>query len=547
MPDLKLTRDFAPNPLHGYNLPPDTEVQSAKFGRIRVDVWRDPEPSTVFRGDPPRPVGVWPDRNWRYVVHGVMSGVAATEAGAKSRGEITAWRNQPNAPTVFDGEALVFAPNLLRHQISVGEMAIDEGVLATQRALIMAHFPAERATETDSQEFRISQHADLTARVTRVIRFGPDPVLALLSRTGEDGSPRDLIACALPETDGRGWAYVVSEPTPDSMADWNREAIDLRTLQLDPQTAHYVTRDAGGMSETGSEVRLVKIKGGIPEAWLPDPGVHARMFENDNHNPSDDGIEPRDGPEMTSADLELDPDRPIRDAVRSAFHVPDGVRVRLHRGGRPAWFLEMAWDGTETVGCGDRFFGEPEPDGFSLVASLNGHPAGYLSAEISPGAQGGGAVHVEMVQVDADHRGVRIGSALAAGLAELLLRQMDTGPEAAPLTVTADTGSVAAHRLIARLEQVLDEAFEARIDQSGAKEGPARVLAVRESGGRDLPVGRFVMTEQGLRPDFGPENGPEIEHHIRIVRDLNGAIGSLTSVTCVFEEEHGSDNESPEP
>lgn len=87
-----------------------------------------------------------------------------------------------------------------------------------------------------------------------------------------------------------------------------------------------------------------------------------------------------------------------------------------------------------------------------------------------------------------------------------------------------------------------------RVDMTEAENGGiARVLAVRESGGKDLPIGRFVMTDEGLRPDFGPENGPEIAHHIRTVRDLNGAIGSLASVACVFEEEHGADNESPEP
>jgi len=79
--------------------------------------------------------------------------------------------------------------------------------------------------------------------------------------------------------------------------------------------------------------------------------------------------------------------------------------------------------------------------------------------------------------------------------------------------------------------------------------GVAHVLAVRESGGKDLPVGRFVMTADGLRPDFGPENGPAIEHHIRTVRDLNGAIGSLASVACVFADEVRcpSEQDGPEP
>jgi hypothetical protein len=90
-----------------------------------------------------------------------------------------------------------------------------------------------------------------------------------------------------------------------------------------------------------------------------------------------------------------------------------------------------------------------------------------------------------------------------------------------------------------------------RVDMTEAEDGGiARVLAVRESGGRDIPIGRFIMTDAGLRPDFGPESGPEIAHHIRNVRDLNGAIGSLASVACVFEEaskENRAGSDDPEP
>ncbi|PTX52247.1 acetyltransferase (GNAT) family protein [Gemmobacter caeni] len=181
--------------------------------------------------------------------------------------------------------------------------------------------------------------------------------------------------------------------------------------------------------------------------------------------------------EMTREDLELDEARPVRDALRAAFRAPDGVRVRLHRGGRPAWFLEMSWDGTETVGCGDRFFGEPGPDGFSLVADLDGRPVGYLSAELSPDPAGGGTAHVEMVQVDADHRGARIGSALTAGLAELLLRETDRrlgeGLEPEPWVVTADTVSEPAGRLIGRLERVLETELDVRFRRFEEGEGPA--------------------------------------------------------------------------
>jgi hypothetical protein len=89
-----------------------------------------------------------------------------------------------------------------------------------------------------------------------------------------------------------------------------------------------------------------------------------------------------------------------------------------------------------------------------------------------------------------------------------------------------------------------------RVDMTEAEGGGiARVLAVREVGGRDLPIGRFTMTDAGLRPDFGPENGPAIEHHIRTVRDLNGAIRSLASVACVFDDEvrRPREQDGPEP
>lgn len=292
MPDLNLTRDFVADPHHDYSLPPDTLVQSAKFGRIQVDIWRDPAPATVFRGDPPRVAGSWPERNWRYVVRGVMSRVAATEAGAKSKGELTAWKNQSNAPTIIDGHHIVFSPGLLRHQISHEEMTRDDRTLAGQRDLIMARFPAERATETDSQEFRVPRDATQTATVTRLITIGPEPVLAFMSRTGQDGVSRELIACALPETDGRGWAYVVSEPTASILEEWKKETIDIRALQLDPQTIHYVTGDADRMNDPGSEVHLIRVKGAIPEGWLPDSGVYARMFEKYSSAGSYDQIEP---------------------------------------------------------------------------------------------------------------------------------------------------------------------------------------------------------------------------------------------------------------
>jgi hypothetical protein len=80
----------------------------------------------------------------------------------------------------------------------------------------------------------------------------------------------------------------------------------------------------------------------------------------------------------------------------------------------------------------------------------------------------------------------------------------------------------------------------------------APVLAVREAGRRDHVAGRFFVTEDGpedgLRPDLGGEKRPEIERSIRNVRDMNGLIGSLASVACVFDEEHPEgDEDGPNP
>lgn len=179
---------------------------------------------------------------------------------------------------------------------------------------------------------------------------------------------------------------------------------------------------------------------------------------------------------MTSLLLDLDEAKPVRDRLRRAFELPDPVHVHLHQEGRPAWLLEVAWDGTETVGCGDRFYAEPDPFGFTLVAVDDGRPAGYLSAELSPGPDGDAQAHVEMVQVDADHRGERIGSALAAGLAEILLREMEvclaSGRGLTPWTVSADTVSKPADRLIRRLQRVLDDEYDACLALYVEDEGP---------------------------------------------------------------------------
>lgn len=42
-------------------------------------------------------------------------------------------------------------------------------------------------------------------------------------------------------------------------------------------------------------------------------------------------------------------------------------------------------------------------------------------------------------------------------------------------------------------------------------------------------------------------NDAATEHHLRTVRDLNGAIGSLASVACVFQECYDASRDGPEP
>ena len=90
-----------------------------------------------------------------------------------------------------------------------------------------------------------------------------------------------MIASALPEGDGRGLAYVLSEPTRERMDEWKKGLMDLRELQADPQTAHYVAR-AADLGPPGAEARLTRIDGPLPEAWLPDSGFMAHMLENEN-------------------------------------------------------------------------------------------------------------------------------------------------------------------------------------------------------------------------------------------------------------------------
>src|SRR3546814_3409990 len=86
---MKHNVEFEVADQHGFNLPEGTEVQSAKFGRTRAFIWQDPEPASIWRGEPKRIVGHMPVCFWRYVVSGEMSSMALTEAGAKRSAEHT--------------------------------------------------------------------------------------------------------------------------------------------------------------------------------------------------------------------------------------------------------------------------------------------------------------------------------------------------------------------------------------------------------------------------------------------------------------------------
>src|SRR3546814_9798722 len=76
---MKHNVEFEVADQHGFNLPEGTEVQSAKFGRTRAFIWQDPEPASIWRGEPKRIVGHMPVCFWRYVVSGEMSSMRSEE------------------------------------------------------------------------------------------------------------------------------------------------------------------------------------------------------------------------------------------------------------------------------------------------------------------------------------------------------------------------------------------------------------------------------------------------------------------------------------
>jgi len=295
--------------------------------------------------------------------------------------------------------------------------------------------------------------------VSRALIWHDGPVLAELTAEAANGTEDRLLAIALPE--GAGWSHIVAGPTPERLLLWTEKSCDLRALQLDPQTRHYLIRDADGAFGVGSEIGLTPLEGTPVEDWICDAGLYVDdvdKFEKDKNTTS--SLE-----DALIGDQEID----IRPELRSAFGAPETVSVCPFRGDqRPAWLQEIGWDGTESVACGDRFHLTPDRDGFTLVAYSTedfrtGYPVGYLSASLSSETGQPAEAHLEMIQVDADFRGERVGSALTAALAELILREIDQDPQTTRdrgWELIADTQTPAADALVRRLQDVIDTACD---------------------------------------------------------------------------------------
>lgn len=132
---MKLTEEFAQNPNPPYNLPAGATVWSARFGRSAVDVWQEAEPGPIWRGEPKRIVGYWPEPLWHYVVRDEMSGVAATEAAARAKAEAAAWRSHAN---------FGISPSLVvfRHLLAPDAATAKANLFACMLVHIDLHYPA---------------------------------------------------------------------------------------------------------------------------------------------------------------------------------------------------------------------------------------------------------------------------------------------------------------------------------------------------------------------------------------------------------------------
>lgn len=136
---MKLTREFQTNPNHHYA--DGVVVQSAKFGRSQADLWQDSEPSPIWRGDPKKIVGHWPGLLWHYCVHGELSGIATTEAAAKSMAERRAWDSEANARTRRHDDHLDW-----RHQLSPAADQAEKAAFQKMLAEVDKMYPADAAT-----------------------------------------------------------------------------------------------------------------------------------------------------------------------------------------------------------------------------------------------------------------------------------------------------------------------------------------------------------------------------------------------------------------
>jgi GNAT superfamily N-acetyltransferase len=287
----------------------------------------------------------------------------------------------------------------------------------------------------------------------------------------------------------RSWRYVVegemsgratSERAAKSKAEraaWESQAnhrtkpmaiVDQR-LVLDPEALRHQMTPQETLEEAAAfQAQLDWVRQTFPDDFDPDakqasaPGARAPLA----------GFLDMDDARMLA----------IRPEIAAAFGVPASARVALHDDDRrPDWAVEMPWDGDETVACGSRFYARPEIDGFTLVVSDDDDPIGFASAIVSTTKTQCLEMVVDMVQVAADRRAERFGAALMAGLAELAARDGDAlvAKREAPAGwhVAADTGCRAADRLVAKLEQVLDDHVEACCEKLDAlddeAEGPS--------------------------------------------------------------------------
>lgn len=308
------------------------------------------------------------------------------------------------------------------------------------------------------------------ATVSRILLWYDGPVLAEMTASAPDGAETRLLSIALPE--GAGWSHVVAAPSPERLDLWDAKDSDLRDLQRDPKTRHYLIGDADGAFGVGSEIGLTPLEGTPVEDWLCDAGLFVDdvdKFEKDKNTTSylEDAL-------VRDQEIDIGPE------VRAAFRAPETVSVRPFRGDqRPAWLQEMGWDGTESVACGDRIYLTPGRDGFTLIASSTddfrtGYPVGYLSADLTGTETGKQEVHVDMIQVDSDFRGERVGSALAAALAELVAGEISRdllAGRAPSWEVAADTQSPAADAIIRRLQEVIDQTCDETYDPEPSDNG----------------------------------------------------------------------------